>query len=124
LVARIDLGSISSRYNHRIGSYKAGNWGHVQFVQVTTTGSYNRGRVVGIQALAIFFYSQWEENMTGACDLFNNLIDKDPGIHVELSDDAKYAVMVEGKNCSSLSQVVGWNPRMCYMYQDYVDRPE
>jgi hypothetical protein len=27
-------------------------------------------------------------------DLFNNLANKDPGIHVELSDDAKYAMKV------------------------------
>jgi hypothetical protein len=35
-------------------------------------------------------------HMTEARELFNSLTKKDSGIHVELGDDAKYAVKVEG----------------------------
>ena len=35
-------------------------------------------------------------HMTKSWELFNNLIEKDSGIHVELGDDAKYVVKGEG----------------------------
>jgi hypothetical protein len=54
--------------------------------------------------------------MIEAWELFNSLTKKDSRIHVELGDDAKYAMKDEGTICSSLSQVVHWKPRMCYMY--------
>jgi hypothetical protein len=34
--------------------------------------------------------------MTESWELFNNLMEKDSGIHVELGDDSKYAVKGEG----------------------------
>jgi hypothetical protein len=54
--------------------------------------------------------------MAEAWELFNNLMEKDFGIHVELGDDAKYVVKVREISCSILIQVVLWNPKMCYIY--------
>jgi hypothetical protein len=57
-------------------------------------------------------------HMTEAWELFSSLMEMDSGIHVELGDDAKYAVKGEGTILFDLSQEVHLMPRMCYMYQD------
>jgi hypothetical protein len=81
-------------------------------------GRTTRARGTGLQVLVVFFFSQWAKNMTEARELFNSLTEKDSRIHVELGDDAKYAVKGEGTILFQLESVVRWKPRMCYMYQD------